>query len=558
MQHPTPSRSLPSAPLPAEAAGSPGAGLLPLSRRGLLAAALALPLAAPAIRRAAAQAAGRVSLVHFNDFHSHHDPIVAGGATCRPGRPCFGGAARLAGAIRQAKDAVSAEGRAPLLLDAGDEFTGSLFYTLHRGAAEAAVQKANGVQAMTLGNHEFDHGPQNLANYLGQLPFPVLSANLDLTDEPLLRDRVTPWTVLEAGGRRFAVIGLTTPDTATSSSPGPTVRFGDPAVALERVLAQLRAQAAQQGPMTVVLLSHLGLETDRRLARAVPGLDVIVGGHSHTLLANGLAEAEGPDPVMEESSAGPVRIVQAGCFGRYLGRLDLDLSDAGRVVSHQGVMRELGTDVAEDPEVAQVVARFAAPLEELKRRPIARIPTTLSIEGCRSGECAIGNLMADAMLAAVPSAEVAITNGGGMRAGLVEGTVTMGDVLAMLPFANTIATVTLRGRDLKAALENGVSKVPDTVGRFPQVAGLRVQWTADAPPGQRVTILEVAGAPFDPERPYRIVTNNFMRRGGDDYVSMRDDALEFYDNGAPLEDSLIAFLSDGRPVAGIDGRLARR
>ncbi|BFL63126.1 5'-nucleotidase [Roseomonas mucosa] len=525
-----------------------------LSRRRLLGASLALPaLAMPGIRRAQAEPAGRVSIVHFNDFHSHHDPIVAGGAACREGKTCFGGAARLATAIREARAAATADGYAPLTLDAGDEFTGTLFYTLHRGATEAAVQVANGVQAMTLGNHEFDNGPANLARYLERLPFPVVSANLDLADEPALRDRVIPWTMLEAGGRKVAVIGLTTPETAVTSSAGPTVRFGDPAAAVERVLPQLRAQ----GAATVLVLSHLGLESDRKLARDVAGIDLIVGGHSHTLLANGLDGAEGPDPVMEQGPAGLVRIVQAGCYSRYLGRLDLDLSPEGRVLSHRGLMRELTMDVAPDPAVAAIVATYARPLEELRRKPVTTMPATLSNESCRTGECALGNLMADAMLAAMPKADAAITNGGGMRTGLVEGTVTMGDILAMLPFNNTLATATLKGSDIKAALENGLSRAPESIGRFPQVAGMRVVWNIQRPPGERVVSLEIGGKPYDPEKAYRIVTNNFMRQGGDGYDSFRDKALEHYDNGAPLEDALIDYLSAGKPLPGIDGRLAR-
>ncbi|UFN47998.1 5'-nucleotidase C-terminal domain-containing protein [Roseomonas sp. OT10] len=527
----------------------------PLSRRGLLGAALALPLAAPALRRAAADPATRVSLLHFNDFHSHLEPIVAGGAACRANATCFGGAARLATAVAQGRAAARAEGRAPLLLDGGDEFTGTLFFTRHRGMAEAAMQRELGVQAMTLGNHEFDRGPALLGAYLATLPFPIVSANLDLADEPALREQVIPWTVLRAGRQRFAVIGLTTPETANIASPGPNVRFGDPAVATERAIAEIRAK---EPGATVMLLSHCGLLADRMLARQVAGIDLIVGGHSHTLLANGLAEAEGPAPVLEDGPDRPVRIVQAGAYGRYLGRLDLDLAESGRIAGHAGLVRELGADVAPDPVMAAIVATFAAPLEELRRSVVARIPETLSIDGCRVGECAIGNLMADSLLAATPRAEVALSNAGGIRAGLVAGNVTMGDVLAMLPFNNTAVVMRLRGDDLRLALENGVSQVAATAGRFPVFAGLRAAWDPNAPEGKRVTVLEVAGKPFDPGALYRVVTNNFMARGGDGYDSLRDGGQEVVDIGTPLQDPLIDFLTAGRPLPGIDGRLGRR
>ena len=543
----------------ADGAAVPAAGAPLAGRRALLGAALLLPLAAPALRRAAADPAARVSLIHLNDFHSHHEGVAAGAALCRPGQACFGGSARLATAVAAWRRDAAAAGRAPLLLDAGDQFTGTLFYARFRGMAEAAVQRAVGVQAMSLGNHEFDHGPDNLARYLALLPFPVLAANLDLAEAPLLRGRVTAWTSFAPGGRRLAVVGLLTPDTANASSPGPTVRFGDPAAALERALGEIRAG----GPATVVVLSHLGLPADRLLARAVPGIDVVVGGHSHTLLANGLPGAEGPDPVMEEGPGGPVRIVQAGAHGRWLGRLDLDLSAEGRVQAHAGQVRELDGGVSPDPEVAAIVAAYAAPLGELRRQVVGRLVRALPLDGCRTGECALGNLVADAMLDATRgttsgAADAALTNGGGLRAGLPEGAVSVGDVLAVLPFGNTLATVTLRGASLVRALENGFGRAPDAAGRFPQVAGMRVEWSADAPAGQRVRRVEVAGAPLDPERSYRLVTNNFVRRGGDDYDVLRDEALEAYDDGAPLEDALIARLGGGAPPPEREGRSVRR
>ncbi|HEY8612215.1 MAG TPA: metallophosphoesterase, partial [Roseomonas sp.] len=260
-----------------------------LSRRALLRAAAALPLAAPALRAVQAADGARITLIHMNDFHSKHEGVAEGGSVCRAEGPCAGGAARLAAAIREARVAAAAEGRAPFLLDAGDQFMGSLYYTHHRGLAEAAVQRAVGTMAMSLGNHEFDNGPENLARYAANVPFPLLSANLDTRAEPLLRDGVSAFTVLESAGARIGVVGLTTPDTATSSSPGPNLRFTDPLEAAERAAFALR----RQGVGTVVLLSHLGLPADRHLAAEVEGIDAIIGGHSHLLLADGLAGAVG-------------------------------------------------------------------------------------------------------------------------------------------------------------------------------------------------------------------------------------------------------------------------
>lgn len=543
MTHPSPIPFPPASAPTLTAVARPIAVPRPAVRRRALLGAL---LAAPALhgRAARAEAAGRVSILHLNDFHSRHEGLMAGGAGCRPDRDCFGGSARLVTATRRARAAAAAEGRGVALLDAGDQFTGSLFSTLHLGAAEAMLQRALGVDAMALGNHEFDKGPGVLADYLEGLPFPVLGANLDLDDQPRLRRRVAPWTALAVGGRRLVVVGLTTPDTATSSSAGPGVRFGDPAAALHRAVHA----ALAEGPATVVVLSHLGFDNDRRLARSQPGIDLIVGGHSHTLLADGVPGAAGPHPVLADGPAGPVRIVQAGAFGRWLGRLDLDLDADGRVLRHGGAVLPVDATLPEDPAVAAAVAGFAEPLAALRRRPVATVASALGNAGCNSGDCALGRLVCEALLLAAPGSEAALFNGGGLRAGLPAGVVTMGDVLTVLPFNNTVATVTLRGGALRAALENGLSRAPEASGRFPQVAGMRFTWNPAAPPGRRLLEVEVAGAPLDPDRAYRLATNNFLRRGGDDYAPLRDDALEFYDEGLPVEDALIARLADGRPL----------
>jgi 5'-nucleotidase len=296
----------------------------------------------------------------------------------------------------------------------------------------------------------------------------------------------------------------------------------------------------------------------------VPGIDIIAGGHSHTLLTNGLAGATGPHPMLVEGRDRAVRIVQSGCHGRWLGRLDLDLAPDGRVVSHNasGQVREIGSDLAEDAGVAAIVAGYAAPLAGWRARAVGRLALPLSIEGCREGECAIGNLLADAMLAAEPQAEIALLNGGGIRANLPGGTVTWGDVLAVLPFSNTLASLTIRGGALRAALENGLSMLGQNAGRFPQLGGLRVVFEAAAPAGQRLRSVEVRQdgrfVPLEPDRAYRVVTNNFMRQGGDGYASLRDAALEAYDNGPALEDMLAGYLeTHGGAVVAVEGRLAR-
>ena len=522
----------------------------PISRRAVLGASLALP----ALRPGRAQAAARLRLIHLNDMHARHEPVAASGAACDPARgPCYGGSARIAAATRAARAEAEAEGRAHLTLDAGDQFMGSLFHTRHRGAAEVAVQNAYGCEAMAPGNHEFNHGPETLGRFAEAARFPLLSANIEARDEPALAGRLRPFAAFARGGARVVVIGLTTPDTPTVSSPGPRLRFTDPAEATERAISEARAA----GPAMVVLLSHLGLPADLRLAEAVRGVDVIVGGHSHTLLGD-LPGALGPAPTVVDGPDRPVRIVQAGALGRYLGRLDVEVAADGRVVAHAGSVREMTADLPEDARVAAIVAEFAATLAEVRARVVGRLAEELPLD-CRARECALGNLVADAMLAAARGAEVALQNAGGLRAPLRAGEVTYGDVLAVLPFGNALATLSLRGADLRAALENGLSQ--PMAGRFPQVAGLRFAWDAAAPPGQRLGPVEVRREgrweALELGRVYRVVTNDFLRRGGDGYAMLRDAALEAYDNGPLLEEVVAGFLAGG-VRAEVEGRIRGR
>jgi len=537
----------------------------PTSRRSALGLALgtglAAALAAPRIGRA--QAPLRLTVIHTNDFHSRHEPINRFSASCttadRDQGRCFGGAARAAAAIERARRAAEAEGRVVVLLDAGDQFMGSLFYTHYRGDAEREVMNAIGYDAMTVGNHEFDNGPANFARFVESVRHPIVSANLDLTEEPALAGRIPGHVLINRGGLRIGVVGATTEETPSISSPG-KVRFTPAAAALARAAAAARAEGAQ----AVIALTHVGWEIDKALAASVPGLDLVVGGHSHTLLSNSAQGAAGAYPTPIQGQGGRiVPVVQAGAYSRYLGRIDLDLDVSGRVSQASGDATELLLGAPEDPAVAALVARLGGPLEETRSRIIGQARGEIDQRACRAGECAMGNLVADAMLEAgrASGAEIALQNGGGLRAGFGSGPISFGDVLTVLPFSNTLATLKLRGSDLAAALEHGVSAAEEGSGRFPQVAGIRFAWVRSNPAGSRVTGIEVRGqggawSPLDPGRLYHVVTNNFLRNGGDGYVMLRDRALDAYDSGPNMEDVVEPFIAARSPIAPtLDGRI---
>jgi len=496
-----------------------------LTRRRLLTSFLLAAGTLPLTRIAHGQPAHRLTVLHMNDFHSRHEAVDGRALTCSAERPdCFGGSARLASAIRAQRAAAEADGRTVLLLDAGDQFQGSLFFTAHRGMAELAVMHEIGTDAMAAGNHEFDLGPGVLGAFVDAAHFPVLSANVDASAEPVLAGRLQPYAILERAGLRIGLIGLTTEQTEVSSSPGPHVRFNDPGPALAAAAAGARAE----GAVLLLLLSHLGVFADGTMD--APGIAAIIGGHTHTLLSNVEAGALGPHPVHAGSGA---LVVQAGAYGRYLGRLELDVGADGTVLAFGGECRHVGLNLPEDPAVAAVVARYAETLREVRGRPVATLMEALDINGCRVGPCRFGEIVADALLSAAHGADLAVMNAGGIRTGLRSGTVTLGDVLDALPFGNTLATLTLTGADVRVALEQGLQ--PGR-GAFPQVAGIHMVFDLSRPAGDRITALEMRGpdggwTPVEPPRRYLVATNNFLRGGDDGYTVLRDRAVDAYDTG---------------------------
>jgi 5'-nucleotidase len=493
-----------------------------ISRRMMLGAVSVLPLT----RIARGAAAHRLTIIHMNDFHSRHEPVGPAALDCRAedGKPgCYGGAARLASAIAAERAAAEAAGRLVLFIDAGDQFQGSLFFTAWHGAVEREVMHVIGTEAMAVGNHEFDRGPAVLAEFIRGARFPVLSANIDASAEPTLAGLIKPYVLIEKGGLKIGIVGATTLEALTGSSPGPNVRIDPPGPALGAAAAEARAR----GAVLVVALSHLGVDLDRELAGQVPGIDVFIGGHSHTLLSDSEPGAAGPAHQVFAGTAGRAVVTQAACYSRYLGRLDLDVADDGTVLAYGGDCRHVGLEVPEEPRVAAIVAGYAAKLGEVRRQVVGR--TVAAFDPVRDRESPLAEFVAQAMLDSVTGADLA--------------------VMSMLPYGNSVATLKLRGADLRAALIGGLARRGK--GGYPQVAGATITGPAADP------IITVRGAPLDPDRVYLVVTNDFMRAGGDGYVVFRDRAIEPYDTGPALDEVVAREINARSPLdLKADGRLS--
>ncbi|WP_171177535.1 bifunctional UDP-sugar hydrolase/5'-nucleotidase [Ruegeria sp. HKCCA4633] len=504
----------------------------------------------------------KLTILHTNDIHSRIESINKYDSTCdaedEAEGKCFGGVARLKTIVDSRRDALADQN--VLLLDAGDPFQGSLFYTTYKGSAEAEFMEAIGYDVMAVGNHEFDDGPEGLASFIETVSFPVISGNLDLSSSAELKGKVENHVVLDVGGQKVGIISALATDTVETSSPGKDVVFQDEIESLKADVAALQ----DEGVNIIIALNHVGLAKDLEIAEQVPGLDIVVGGHSHTLLSNTQEGAAGAYPTM----VGDVPVVQAYAYSKYLGEITLTFDDDGNLIAAEGEPILLDASVTPDEGIAARVAEMGAPIEEMKQRVVAS--SAAAIQGdrsvCRVQECEMGNLVADAMLARVADqgAQIAIANSGGLRASIDEGDVTMGEVLTVLPFQNTLSTFEITGQTVIDALENGVSQVEEVKGRFPQVAGLSYTWDPSMAPNEgRISEVMVAEGdgfvPIDPNKTYLVVTNNYVRNGGDGYSMFEGDDKNAYDFGPDLADVTAEYLAENAPYQPyLDGRIKQK
>jgi len=514
-------------------------------------------VAALALSAGAAQADYTLHILHTNDLHSRIESINKYDSTCsgedETAGKCFGGIARVKAEV----DAMRAKlaGQNLLVLDAGDQFQGSLFYTTYKGKDTAEFMNAIGYDAMAVGNHEFDDGPEALAEFTGEVKFPLVSGNLDLSQSNVLKGKILKTLVLEVGGQKIGLISALATDTVETSSPGPNVIFQDEAESLKADVAALEAE----GVTKIIAFPHTGFFKDKELAAEVPGIDAIIGGHSHTLFGEG-GEAY---PTM----VGNVPVVSAYAYSKFLGHLVLTFDDAGNLKEASGEPILLDASVVPDAAMAARVAELAKPIAAVREKVVAEAAAEIdgAREHCRVEECAMGDLVAEAMLDRVKDQGVTIAfqNGGGLRASIDAGPVTMGEVYTVLPFQNTLSTFEAKGATLVAALENGVSQVEEGAGRFPQVAGLKFTWDAAQPAGSRISDVLVRNAdkwvPIEADKVYGVVTNNFMRNGGDGYKMFAAEGMNAYDFGPDLADVTAAYLADHAPYQpATDGRITKK
>ncbi len=506
-----------------------------------------------------------LDVAHINDTHSHLEPVeLTLMLDNAPTRVEAGGFPRLESAI----EAIRMKEKNVLFLHAGDAVQGTLYFTKYGGKADMDFLDLLGLDVICPGNHEFDKGPALLAGLIGMARFPFVSSSIDSSADPQLSGRIVPYVIktFGASGReRVGIIGVTTPDTPVLSSPGPAIKFEDPETAVSKTVELLKSKGIDK----IIVLSHLGYKQDIALADEVPGIDVIVGGHSHTLLGDKQAfsaigmTAEGDYPTVTKGPTGEtVLIVQAWKWTAVLGELKVTFDKKGRITAWSGrprlilgetfmrkdaegryervsegsagydaILQVIGSSgvavvYPEDHEARKKLASYAAPLKTFMSEVVANAAGDMG-RGDNSGP---GPVVADSMLwkTAELKTRIAILNAGGVRADLAAGAVTVGDIHEVLPFDDTLVVMDLTGAQIRQALEEGVDFMAGRGNDSPYVyvSGISFMIDEASQKGQRIEQLKVKKtdggyADIDPGTTYRIVTNSFLAGGGDGYEALK-------------------------------------
>ncbi|KAK3097085.1 hypothetical protein FSP39_006245 [Pinctada imbricata] len=376
-----------------------------------------------------------LTIIHTNDIHAHVEEMNKYAGECKPEESargqCFGGVARRLTKVNEIRNANPDH---TILLDAGDQFQGTLWFNIYKGIEAATFMNKFNYDAMTFGNHEFDNGVSGLLPFLNMSNFPIINCNMDVSNEPDLQGKFNKSIVIEKSGKKIGVIGYLIEETEFLSNPGETVKFNDVKESMRSEITKLKAQ----GVDIIIGVGHYGYGNDMRLAKEVDGIDVLVGGHTHSFLYKeagtkgpSVEKSEGPYPtVVTRPDGKPCLVVQVFFAGKYLGRLHVNFDNQGDVTRWSGLPILLDSSV----------------------QP--------------------GNLITDAMVAyhvkslgqngEWTDAAIAVLNSGGIRAPIVQGNITRGDILTVQPFGNNVDIITITGLTLKKMLEHSVAKYSNT------------------------------------------------------------------------------------------------
>jgi len=471
----------------------------------------------------------KLTIVHTNDVHSR----VVGD------EEKYIGYERLATQIKQLKE----ENPNILVLDAGDTTHGLPIATISEGESIIKLMNKIGYDAMVPGNHDFNYGYKRLIELKEMADFPIIAANVVREDGT--RD-LEEYTIKEIDGLKIGIFGLTTEETKYKSNPKNTegVNITDPIAKAEEMVKKLKEEKVDM----IIALVHIGVDEESNpkssdIAKKVEGIDLIVDGHSHTMLEEGMV-------------IGDTLLVQTGEHLKNIGVVDIEFVD-GKIKNKTAklVAFEEAVALGEDEEISKAIEELQKENEEVTSAIVGKTKVDLigEREIVRAGESNLGNLATDAMLY-ITGADVALTNGGGIRASIKTGDITKGDILEVFPFGNYIVVKEVKGIDILNALEHGVDAYPEPAGKFPHVAGMSYKIDPSKEAGNRIVDLKIKGEPVDLNKTYTLATNDFMAVGGDGYTMLGEGELVGEFEG--LDEALIKYIEKiGEIDYKVEGRI---
>lgn len=482
----------------------------------------------------------KFSILHTSDIHAHLMQFD------NPDGKTVGGYAR----IKKYKESIEKKGTDVLMLSSGDIFQGTFFYRFFQGIPDIEFMNQTGYAAMTLGNHEFDNGQEALAEALTNASFPVLAANIEFRKIPALQCKVKPYTITEVGPEgkkvRVAIIGLVPEELKTIVQPVFVNDFKvrDAAETLRSYLPEIK----QAKPDMILLLSHLGWDRELQLFEEFPELDGILGGHTHLAIN---------PPAVVNGARGHRFMSQPGEWGQYVTRYDITFyrnSVRPVEVTAAGLI-PMAPELAQDQKIAERVNKLWVQIQEKVITPVAETKVFLNGERneVRNIETNLGNLLADCFKDTVPS-DIALVNGGGVRSSIATGTITVGDVLNVLPFDNYLMRLTMSGASLKKVFAEvaSFSATAGGFGGFLQVSeGMCVDYSGDKPK------IFLNGAPISDKKNYTVTTIDFLAAGGNGLTGFTE-ATQTESTGRMTADMFMKYLRELQTVCPlVEGRIKK-
>lgn len=515
-----------------------------------------------------------INIIHVNDHHSHleeekMDLVLDGKKTTVH----IGGFPRINQRIQE----LMKTGKNNLVLHAGDALSGTLYYTLFKGKADAALMNAGKFDLFTLGNHEFDDGNKVLKSFLDELKIPVVSANVVPDKGSILEGKWVPYIIKKIGGQDVALVGLdVVGKTVRSSSPGPDIKFLDEVETAKKVVEELQAKGINK----IIFISHAGYEKNLEIAEKVSGIDVIITGDTHYLLGESFKEyglkpiAEYPKKIMSPAGE-PVYVAEAWSYSYLVGNLKAKFDDKGVITElipnptiiigddlferknekgetyklegkeKQDVIKYVNSRkdikfVKEEPNSKKVLERYKAEKNELGKKMIGkikdeipggsanRIPNDKNPQGSIATRLVSETVLAKLKKMGTGQIDLVILNSGGIRMNLEPGDFSYDNAYTLLPFtSNTIYILKMSGAEIKQVIEDALDFALSggSSGAFPYGAGVRFEATKAGKLGTRVKKIEVFDAkakkwvPMDMKKMYEVGTNSYVAKGKDGYTT---------------------------------------